>query len=113
MAYPGAKYVVMEPERYHVFKFYDYRWVWKDLTDPLTGIKKRRRVLEILTNEVDYKPVDMVYSVSSTKHANDLMPLIESGELFKGRWRITRHGTRFETTYTIERISEEKPPPAL
>lgn len=87
------------PARMH---FAAHALVDKPITDPLTRFPKTVRALELLVDQLNGQAVSAAFSVTAEKLAVQLQPWVENGRLSLVDFVITKRGTGFATSYSVE-----------
>ena len=73
----------------------------REITDPATGQAKTIRVLELSVDTLNGSPVDAVFSVTSEKLAQALLPFTEGKRYLTLDIVLTRSGSGFMTEYEL------------
>ena len=101
---PGAKWVTFYPCHPTILHFTNHRLTRRYVTDPITGSKKLIEVLELDVDEWEGVKGHWILSITSKKFRAQVEPLIESGELYRRKWKIHMTGTGFLREYSIQPI---------
>jgi hypothetical protein len=97
-------FVVLEDGVPAVLHFRSGQIVTKDIVDPLTGVEKRVRALELVADRVGGVETETSFSVTSEKLAATLMPFVERGLLGSTTFVITKRGSSFRTEYEVQTL---------
>ena len=77
------------------------RIINRDIADPLTGVDKTITLMEFDVDELNGKPVNATWSVTSEKLAQQLQPLTVGKQYLTLNLIVTKNGTGFQTEYTV------------
>lgn len=101
MAIPD-RYVKLKEGEPKLLKFTDSYVMDKEIFDEVSKRTKKVKTIQLIVSHVNGKPVDMEFSVLSMKLIERLQPFIETGDILRRTFKITKHGTGFYTKYEVE-----------
>ena len=74
----------------------------KTIHDALLGVDKQVNTLILHCDRLNGEPVSALYSITSEKLAAKLYPFVTDGTLASHNFTITRNGSGFTTSYTVD-----------
>jgi len=101
---PGAHWVIFYPCHPTILHFTNHRFVRRLVKDPITGSPKFLDVLELDVDEWEGVKGSWVLSITSKKFQAPILPLIESGEIYRRKWKIHMTGEGFRREYSIQPV---------
>lgn len=98
---PQPSFLALEPNRPYRLRASGARLEDREITDPVTRQPKRVSVLVLDITHVNGETQPTTLSFTAFKAQQALVPFVNSGELFRRTFQLTRRGVGYATEYEL------------